>query len=269
LEDNIMDLTIWLMTVLGVAVGALAGTLLYAWWLRRKASARLRWPVKWPLGARGLVSTDERDVWKWLRHTFHEHAVLVKVPVLRFTTPLDKEKGKANSERWRALLNEVYTTFTVCTADGKVVGCVDVPGKRGLSEANRELKEALLSDCGIAYTVVRGNHLPAGSAMRAAFLGEIPVEQVQESQDTRGGSSSFHADLAAFTQKQMTATKEAALNELNKDAQGAAQPVSNRKVGFNLDGTSSTRVSDKPDRLAGQWEDSFIQPSDTRPARLE
>lgn len=264
-----MDLTIWLMTVLGVAVGALAGTLLYAWWLRRKASARLRWPVKWPLGARGLVSTDERDVLKWLRHTFHEHAVLVKVPVLPFTTPLDKEKGKANSERWRALLNEVYTTFTVCTADGKVVGCVDVPGKRGLSEANRELKEALLSDCGIAYTVVRGNHLPAGSAMRAAFLGEIPVEQVQESQDTRGGSSSFHADLAAFTQKQMTATKEAALNELNKDAQGAAQPVSNRKVGFNLDGTSSTRVSDKPDRLAGQWEDSFIQPSDTRPARLE
>jgi len=75
------------------------------WWLRCKASARLRWPVKWPLGARGLVSTDERDVWKWLRHTFHEHAVLVKVPVLRFTTPLDKEKGKANSERWRALLN--------------------------------------------------------------------------------------------------------------------------------------------------------------------
>ena len=215
-EDGIVDLTTWLMTLLGVAVGALAGAGAYAEWLRRKASARLRLPAKWPLAARTLVTPNEYGVLKWLRKTFHDHAVMVKIPVLRFTIPLDKEKGQADEARWLELLTGVYTTFTVCTAKGKVVGCVDVAGKTGLSQANRELKETLLSDCGIAYTVVRGNQLPAGSAMRAAFLGEIPVESMQEDLVTRGGSSSFHADLDAFTQEKMEAAKQAALKELNK-----------------------------------------------------
>ena len=164
------------------------------------------------------MTSNEYCVLKWLRNIFHDHAVMVKIPVLRFTVPLDKEKDQATDARWLELLTGVYTTFTVCTAKGKVVGCVDVAGKRGLSQANRELKETLLSDCGIAYTIVRGNQLPAGSAMRAAFLGEMPPEQLSEDMETRGGSSSFHADLDAFSQQRMKATKEAALKELNKDS---------------------------------------------------
>ena len=265
-----MNLTTWLMTVLGVAAGGLLGALLHAWWLRRNASARLRLPAKWPLGARGLVTTSEHEVWKWLRSTFHDHVVMVKIPVQRFTIPLDRGHGQAHSERWRELLNGVYTTFTVCTTDGKVVGCVDVPGKRGLSQDNFEFKETLLSDCGIPYTVVRGAQLPTGSAMRTAFLGEAPVELVQEVQETFGGDSSFHAELAAFTTQRVKAAKEAALKELNRDAQQATQPAENRNVGFNPEGTGSIRAaSGKPDRFAVQWEDSFIQAADTRPARLE
>lgn len=269
-----MNLTTWLMTALGVAVGVLAGALLNAWWLRRKASAKLRFPAKWPLGARGLVTSDEHEVWKWLRNTFHDHAVMVKTPVLRFTIPLDKEKdkkkGKAESERWLELLDGVYTTFTICTMDGKVVGCVDVPGKRGMSKVHHELKETLLSDCGIGYTVVHGTRLPTGNAMRVAFLGEIPAELAKEEHHvTRGGSSTFHADLDAFTKQRVKAAQEAAQKEINKDTQGAAQPAKDRNAGFNPEGTGSIKAAGKPHQSAGQWDDSFIQYADTRPNKIE
>ena len=268
-----MNLISWLMALLGVAVGALAGILLYARALRKKAGENLRVPKKWPLTARDVVTNDEYEVWKWMRSTFHDHAVMLKLPVLRFTIPVekdkDKEKNKEKNERLLELLNGVYTTFTVCTLDGKVVGCVDLRGKRDVSRASRELKENLLSDCGIAYTTVKASRPPSVSAMRAAFLGEIPEELIQEDQETRGGDSSFHADLESFTRERMKAAKDAALQELNKETkQEAAQAAANRNIGFNPDGTGGLRI-DKGDRFAMQWEDSFIEPADARPAKLE
>lgn len=217
-----MDLTILLMSVLGVIVGAMAGAAASAVWWRRKSLVKPRLPAKWPLAARALVSHAECDVLKWLRETFHDHAVMVKIPVLRYTIALDPQKNQAHGERWLALLAGVYTTFTVCTADGKVVGCVDVPGKRALSQYDRELKETLLSDCGIAYTVVRARRLPTRSAMRAAFLGEIPADAVTDDPQTRGGSSTFNADLDAFTQRTMNAARQAALKQINQDSREEA-----------------------------------------------
>lgn len=268
-----MNLISWLMALLGVAVGALAGILLYARWLRQQASERLRIPKKWPLAARGVVTNDEHEVWKWLRSAFPEHAVMLKLPVLRFTIPTekdkDKEKNKEKKERLLELLNGVYTTFTICTLDGTVVGCIDLRGKRDVSRASRELKETLLSDCGIPYTTVKASRPPTVSAMRAAFLGEIPEELIQEHQETRGGDSSFHADLESFTRERVRAAKDAALKELNKESkQEAAQAAANRDVGFNPDGTGGLRI-DKNNRFAGNWEDSFIEPADARPAKLE
>jgi hypothetical protein len=260
--------TTLLMTGLSLAVGLLLGALLYAGWLRRKAGVDLRSVGKWPLGPRGLVTTHEHEVWNWLRHTFQDHVVLVKVPVQRFTRPLDREKGKAQSEQLLELLNGIYTTFTVSTTDGKVVGCLDVPGKRGLSKDDFEVKEALLADCGIAYTVVRGVHLPTSIAMRAAFLGESAVEQVRTYPQTRGGDSSFNAEVDAFTRQKMKTAKLAALKELNKDEQQRVQAALDRKAGVGAEGAVPNKT-DKPDRFSVQWEDSFIHPADTRPARLE
>jgi hypothetical protein len=263
-----------LMTGLDVAIGLLLGALLYAWWLRRNASVDLRSIGKWPLGPRGLVTTHEHEVWSWLRHTFHDHVVLVKVPVQRFTTPLDRENGKrgsgsrTQSKRLLEQLNGIYTTFTVSTTDGKVVGCLDVPGKRGLSKDDFEVKEALLADCGIAYTVVRGVQLPTSIAMRAAFLGESAVEQVRAYPETRGGDSSFNAEVDAFTQQKMKTAKLAALKELNKDEQQRVQAALDRKAGVGAEGAAPNKPA-KPDRFSVQWEDSFIYPADTRPARLE
>lgn len=275
-----MNLTTWLMTLLGILAGVLAGALLHAWWLRRKSAIRLRPPAKWPLKARGLVTTDENEVWHWLRTTFAEHVVMAKVPVLRFTIPLelqaDKEKNKAERERLLEMLDGVYPTFTVATLDGKVVGCVEVPGKRGFSPASQALKEALLSDCGIPFTTIRASRLPAASAIRAAFLGELAVENEQETEilgqealKPPGGDSRFQAELNAFTQQRINAAKDAALKELNRDTGAIAASAKAASVGFNAEGTGTIRTPEEAGRFAERWEDSFIQPLDTRPAKLE
>ena len=260
-----MNLATFFLTVIALALGGLMGAGLYALWLRNKSKVRLRLPAKWPLTARGLMNSDEHEIHGWLRSTFHDHLVMVKVPVLRFTIPIEKNVNET-AQRWQELLHGVYCTFTVCTPNGNVVGCVDVPSKRGFSKTNRELKEALLSDCRIAYTVVRKTHLPAVSAMRAAFLGELTVEDEQEMQATRGGDTNFHADLDNFTQQKRVAAKEAALKEINTHQD--AKPIPDHQpAGFNADGTAASgqaRSTDEPP----PWDDSFTMPADTRPAKL-
>jgi hypothetical protein len=85
--------------------------------------------------------------------------------------------------------------------DVKVVGCVDVLGKQEGSKANRELKEAMLLDCGIAYIVTSAFNVPDSRTLRELFLGELldaPIDQ----QATRGGDSDFHADMVAFASQQ-------------------------------------------------------------------
>lgn len=172
-------------------------------------------PATWPLASRSLLTPDEHEVLQWLKATFHDHTVMVKVSVLRFTVPTHQGKDE-QAQRWQELLNGVYCTYTVCTLEGQAVGCVDLPGKRGLSQSARAFKEKLLSDCGVAYTVVLLADLPKGAAMRAAFLGEVPNEAYSPHQTTRGGDSNFQADLASFNRHAKQVAKESALAKLNK-----------------------------------------------------
>lgn len=234
----------------------MVGILLTAWHMRRAERADLRIPSKWPLVARALVTPGEAEVWQWLRSTFHDHVVMIKTPVLRFTIPMEGERHK--SREWLEVLNGVYTTFTVCTTDGTVVGCVDVPGTRGLPQSNREIKEALLSDCNISYTVLRGNALPKVAVMRAAFLGEIVDEFLTEPQPVFGEDSIFQEEVALFTKEKMRAAKEAAQREINQQAK-------TRNSGFNTNSvTPVTEELGATSRFPSHWQDSFIEPAETQ-----
>ena len=260
-----MDFSFLLMIGLGLVVGAALGAGGFAWWQRRQADDEPPLPVKWPLASRVLFTIEEYEVMTWLRATFKDHLVMVKLPVIRFTIPL-KDKMSLG-KHWQKMLDGVNCTFTVCTLNGSVVGCVDVPGKRGLPRGNRDLKEGLLSDCGIAYTVVRAFELPKASDMRAAFLGEAIVEVLQEHQETRGGDSNFHADLKEFTLHTKRAAKEAALKELNKNSDAKRLPA-HADEDFNESG-NVVPGSFKPPRFSAEWEDSFIRPGNSRPAKLD
>lgn len=261
-----MNTSTFLFLCLGLAAGAALGIGLYIAWLKHQADAKMRLPSKWPLTSRVLMTNEEYEVFKWLSATFHEHMVMVKLPVLRFTVPVSKDENGGGA-RWQELLGGVYCTFTVCTPNGNVLGCVDVPGKRGINKSNRQLKESLLSDCRIAYTLVRSAKLPQVGAMRAAFLGEMLLDDQVEAQATRGGDSGFHADLDSFTKEKRLAAKAAALKVLNNSDAGkaarAAQPA-----GFNPDGTAAFG-SGKSSRFPNQWYDSFTQSDESRPAKLD
>ena len=262
-----MNTLTWLLAGLGLALGTGLGVLLHRLWLRSHAERKLRLPDRWLLNARGLVTAEEMEVWKWLRMAFPDLAVMVKVPVMRFTVPSTRDKPENKNQHWHELLNGVYCSFTISTLDGKVVGCVDVPGKRGLTKAQRDMKESLLMECGIGYTTVRSSSLPSAGAMRTAFLGEAGIVQ-GEAEETRGGDSSFHAALTEFTSEKVRAAKAAAIQELKDKQAGESDNRKNQQVGFSPDGTGSFMTGDKADRFATKWEDSFTMPGESRPARL-
>lgn len=260
-----MNISLFLAICFGLVVGAVVGAVSYAWWRYAQANSKMRLPNKWPLTSRVLMTNEEYEVFKWLQLTFHDHLIMVKVPVLRFTMPISKDKNGGGA-RWQELLAGVYATFTVCTTNGNVVGCVDVPARRGLNKSSRDLKEALLSDCRIAYTIARSVKLPKASAMRAAFLGELEVDEEQDNVPTRAGDSSFHAELDSFTKEKRAAAKAAALKALNEN--DALKPIPRTQAaGFNPDG-SGAFGSGKSTRPANKWDDSFIQSDESRPAKL-
>ena len=226
----------WLMLAVGLLASLALGAALYAWQLKRSAPPTLYLPEKWPLVSRSLVNPTEDKVWSWLREVFPDYQVMVKAPILRFTTLNDAKKraasaqAKANArvdfERWMELLSGVYATFTICTVAGKVVGCVDVPGRSPSTKNTRELKERLLSDCGIAYVMVTPASLPAASTMRAAFLGEVPKADVVEEQETvLYERSQFSAEQARFQAELRTFTKQ-------PEKPPKPAPVKNVKKGF-------------------------------------
>lgn len=205
-----MNTGVLLVSSLSLLLGLMLGALLYAAWLRRKAKFKPRLPDHWPLRARKIVSGNEKEVWDWLRSCFPDHIVMVKVPILRFTLLDDTcnasissntlADSQVKSEDWLELLDGIYTTFTISTEDGKVIGCVDVSGKP-FTKGSHELKETLLLDCDIAYIVVSASKLPTVASMRSSFLGEMEIESLED-QVTRGADSEFYADMHAFTKMQ-------------------------------------------------------------------
>ena len=222
--------------------------------------ARRRIPRHWPLDPRALANSEERRVWRWLIRVFFEHQVMVKVPVTRFTLPRSKE----NSAHWYQLLSGVYCTFTVCNAEGQVIGCVDVPGVNGLSRGNVQLKMTLLSQCGIAYCVVESNDLPALEEMRAEFLGDNAVPSKRQLDD---------AAIAAARQKLRAAVDRQRAKRIGEDALTRASGHSGLDSGDFLASENSELESD--DFLASEfvvvdWQqaDSFIAPLDSRVGQL-
>ena len=233
----------WLLPGFLALVGLFAGILGNRWWARREAQARRRIPRHWPLNPRALANSEERRVWRWMLRVFFEHQVMVKVPVTRFTLPRSKE----DSTHWYQMLSGVYCTFTVCNAEGRVIGCVDVPGANGLSRGNVRLKLTLLSQCGIAYCVVEPNDLPTVEEIRSDFLGGNAVPSKRQLDD---------AAIAAARQRLHAAVDRQRTKRIGEDALMRAS-------GSDYFLSSEFAVA------AWQQADSFIAPLDSRPGKLQ
>lgn len=216
----------------------LMGVLTLWYWLRLRwiAKEKRRIPRHWPLHARPLVNSEELQLWRWLAETFDDHHIMIKVPVTRFVRPNASENGLY----WYSLLKNTSCTFSVCSPDGQVVGCVDVPKSSGLSQKAKNLKHNLLAQCGIAYAVINASRLPNPDELRNDFLGEAAAR----SRDLKREQA---AVAAARANLQKTLIQK-------RDMRQRQAPHDYR------DSTSSSMPTD--------WHDSFLIQANSRPTEL-
>jgi Protein of unknown function (DUF2726) len=229
--------------IISFLIGMVLGATLLYW--RNKVVKResRRIPKEWPLKRRPLVNTAERRVWIWLAKIMFDQQILVKLPVTRFTAPADMQEAT----HWYQLLNGVYCTFTVCGMDGKVIGCVDVAGRKGLSMSNQTLKHGLLAQCGVHYWIVDPDNLPHLTQIRTAFLGERALRRPDGNQlDSRFKNSANNLQAAVSRQR---SSMQSHISKLEAE------------FGENSGYGES--------RLTSGWEqNSFVTPLDSRKAEL-
>lgn len=170
-----VSLVFWLLVALALLL------LVVSTWRWRAGAAhsdrpRRSIPLSWSLAPRATVNREEAEVWHWLSRAFHDHHIMVKLPFTRFTRPNDQ----AEAEALHRVLRNVYCTFTICRADGRALGCIDVPGRRDVPRKVRDIKHAVLAHCGMSYRVVSPGNLPEEADIRTGFLGESSSTQVKE-----------------------------------------------------------------------------------------
>lgn len=203
------------VVVLGMVA---AGALIRRWRLRQTALRNLRAPSQWPIMTRELVTPDEQVLWQWLRVEFADYPVMIKLPLLRYialTTPAD-------SAAWHKRLSGVYCTFTVCSSDGTVIGCVDFVGADE-DRAHCYLKESILGQCGIPYVMAGPGRWPAADSLRTAFIGEIELSGPEV---TGPGTPE---SLAASAELELTAVDSLAPSAVDRARSGLQSSLDHRR----------------------------------------
>ena len=233
---------LWPEATLAITLMALGALFLRAW---QKRTSRLRreLPDLWPLDTRPIANSEELMVWHWLSRAFYDHHVMIKLPLTRFSVP----RNRKESVRWYRLLGGVYCTFTICSSDGRVVGCVDLPGRRGIPRRTRQIKHSLLAQFALPYWVVRTGSLPTVSEIRGEFLGEVPTLETLRDREQE------ERDLIAAKANLRSALSQQRSHRTTESSAPSNWPSSN--IG------DSIPVSD----LGSQWqENSFLRPLDSR-----
>jgi hypothetical protein len=189
-------------TALGLLAGLAAASLyrMQRHRIKERLQAQRRLPQQWPLNPRSLVNSTEHEVWRWLKQTFPDHCIMLKLPLTRLTIP--RKLGAAGE--WFELLSSAYCTFTICDHQGRVLGCVDVPGPHGISRGNHHLKQTLLMQCGIAYWIITPDSLPETTALRADILGNHDQQLTAQAHFTEAATS-LHQTLDRNRQFRHTA----------------------------------------------------------------
>ena len=179
-----------LLVVLSALAGAAAATATWVWWLRRPPKP-VPLPSEWALSARPVFSTDERRVYRLLREALPHHIVLSKLPLVRFSQPVDPSRVRY----WYDLLGAIHVTFAVCSANGRVLAAIDLDTDRGNSRRVLQIKQAVLGACRVRYLRCTVENLPsvaelqllvpqAGANARGPQAATAPTHSLHQARDT-------------------------------------------------------------------------------------
>jgi len=197
-----------------IAMACLAGAVVvFVWLLRREGRAQPLPPLPehWPLASRGVFNRDERRTHRVLRETLAHHVILSKLPLVRFCQPASHEPVAY----WYDLLGSIHVSFAICTTQGRVVAAIDIDGARPPSRRSLEIKQKVLSACGVAYL-----RLPAGTLPRPADV-QLLVPRVgggERSPQARPGDDAADIDEARDSLAQTVASRRAQRNALWQDS---------------------------------------------------
>ena len=179
-----------LLVVLSALAGAAAATATWVWWLRRPPKP-VPLPSEWALSARPVFSTDERRVYRLLREALPHHIVLSKLPLVRFSQPVDPSRVRY----WYDLLGAIHVTFAVCSANGRVLAAIDLDTDRGNSRRVLQIKQAVLGACRVRYLRCPVENRPsvaelqllvpqAGANARGPQAATAPTHSLHQARDT-------------------------------------------------------------------------------------
>lgn len=145
-----------LIIALAAFAGVVSSSLVWLWWSRRPAKP-MPLPNDWALTARPVFSTDERRVYRLLREALPHHIVLSKLPLVRFSQPVDPGRVRF----WYELLGSIHVTFAVCSANGRVLAAIDLDTDRGNSRRVLQIKQSVLGACRVRYLRCPVENLPS------------------------------------------------------------------------------------------------------------
>lgn len=140
--------------------------ILLGMWLKRKRKPG--WPREWGITARPVFATHERAMHRLLTTTLPQHAVLAKLPLLRFCQSISPDQVPY----WYDLLSPLYVSFAICSPNGRVLVAVDFEHESSSDSSAMKLKSAALQACRVRHVRCRANALPnAGEIM--SWVGEV------------------------------------------------------------------------------------------------
>ena len=127
------------------------------WALRRPSTSRKQLPIEWSLTARPVFSADERRVYRLLKEALPQHAILSKLPLVRFCQPTETSEVRY----WFDLLGAIHVSFAICSPNGRVLAAVDLESERSVTGRSAQIKQSVLSACRVRYLRCPMDKLPS------------------------------------------------------------------------------------------------------------
>ena len=126
-------------------------------------------------------------MYRLLREALPNHAILAKLPLVRFSQPNDPNEVRY----WYELLGTTHVAFAICSASGRVLAAIDLDSDSTNPRRTLQIKQAVLGACRVRYLRCSMDSLPTVAELQSL----VPASAVPRSPSTRPPDSIGAAGL--------------------------------------------------------------------------